>query len=138
MVIRPPRSFLLQLAGGLAIVSAFIGFFAIGFLLSGALSAGLVFLMPILLSAAIFFWFATMRLWADASSVGLSNPLSERVCPRSELVAVRIGKPYSRSGPSWNFVRRDGTVAFRTGTMWGSETLTAFARNLGLPLTSDS
>ena len=138
LVIRPPRAFMLQLGGGLGIVCAFIGFFAIGLLVSGVLAGGILLLIPVLGSVAFFLWVASMRLWADASSVGLSNALFDRVAPRSELAALRIGKPYSRSGPSCNFVRRDGTVAFRTGMMWGAQTVSAFARYLGLPLISDS
>ena len=137
-MIGPPRAFLLQLGGALAIVNALMTAIAIGLLLSGALLAGLLLLMPLLLSLSFFLWVATMRLWADASAVGLRNAVFERACPRSELAALRVGKPYSRSGPSCNFVRRDGTVAFRIGMMWGPETPAVFARYLGVPLVNDS
>lgn len=134
--IRVPSSFVVQLVIGFLIVAAFMGFFGVGFLLSGV-AAGLIFLLPVPVFALVVYAVLQMRLWADSSTVGMSTLLADRSFPRAELAMIRIGKPYSRAGASCNFVRQDGTVAFRsTARTWGSQ-LDAFARFLGVPLVNE-
>ena len=134
--LRIPVSYVLQVAIGLMIVAAFMGFFGVGFLLSGV-AAGLIFLLPVPIFTRVVDALLQMRLWADDSTVGMSNHFVDRSIPRSELAMLRIGKPYSRAGASCNFVRRDGAVGFRTSERpWRSQ-LEAFARFLSVPLVDE-
>lgn len=74
-------------------------------------------------------------LWADNERVGCSRIFARGSCRRDALASVRIGPPYSRYGPSYAFIRKDGGVAFSTfADVWREGQIKALAHFLQVPL----
>ena len=82
--------------------------------LDGQIVAGLVGWVI----AAMWAWgaFASWRarIYADSEWIGRTSPWPRR-CARKDLSVIRIGGPFI--SPAWEFVRTDGTVAFRVSPL---------------------
>jgi predicted RNA-binding Zn-ribbon protein involved in translation (DUF1610 family) len=75
-------------------------------------------------------------LWADAEWVGVNRPGLKARCRRDELGSLHLGPYVYRQGPSCDFLRKDGSVAFSTYVQpWTKSQIAALAKYVGVPLT---
>lgn len=71
------------------------------------------------------------ELYADLTWVGCTNPWPQRL-RRDDLVEIRYAGPFI--SPAWQFVRRDGSVAFRVSPfMYGKEAIARLTDFLEFP-----
>jgi hypothetical protein len=71
------------------------------------------------------------ELYADLTWVGCSNPWPQRL-RRDDLAEIRYAGPFI--SPAWEFVRRDGSVAFRVSPfMYGKEAIARLTDFLEFP-----
>jgi hypothetical protein len=71
------------------------------------------------------------QLYADEQWVGRTSPWPQR-CRRDDLVAIRYAGPFI--SPAWEFVKRDGRVAFRVSPfMFEREPIAQLTEFLNLP-----
>lgn len=134
MVIRPLTWIVLTMAIPLSVLVLASIAAGLAFIVSGQL-VGLVFVAVAAFGAFALFAFVTARVWADAAEVGCNLFFQRGRCRREEVAFLRIGRPMTRSGPSCNVVRHDGTMAFRVAvSFWGMAQLTKLAQFIGVPL----
>jgi len=135
LVIRPPK-------WEVGTEGVFLGLVGIGFVALGVFllfRGTLVGLLPLILAAFDFAMIPLAiggTLWADTEWIGVSRPGLKAKCRRDELGSLHLSPYVYRQGPSCEFVRKDGSVAFSTYLEpWTRSQITALAKYLGVPLT---
>jgi hypothetical protein len=92
--------------------------------------AGEVVVVSLLLAVAARSVYGA-ELYADKTWVGRTSPWPQR-CRRDDLVAIRYAGPFI--SPAWEFVKRDGRVAFRVSPfMFERKSIAQLTEFLHLP-----
>ena len=137
LVLRPLTAIVLALVIPLSLLALACVAAGGAFIVSGQL-VGLPFIALAIFTVIAIRALTGARLWADSEQVATTMWQQSGRCARAQLASMRIGPPRTRAGLSCNFVRTDGTVAFRVAAaIWGTRQLASLARFLGVPLVDD-
>jgi predicted RNA-binding Zn-ribbon protein involved in translation (DUF1610 family) len=138
LVIRPEIWVILAVGGTAGVAGALAGAAGVVALLHRQ-PAGLIFLALSAFCLALAYVTVSGTLWADRDRVACTRLIERGSCSRDELASIRIVPSGTKAGPWCVFVRKDGSVAFRTtARVWGNDRLGTLAGFLGVPFVRDS
>jgi hypothetical protein len=113
-----------------ALVSVLFGAFTVFAVLDGQIAASFATATVSLLFALGVWRSLAAELYADSDWAGCTNPWPKRG-RRDDFAEIRYAGPFI--SPCWEFVRRDGRVAFRVSPfMYGGVAIRRMTEFLGL------